>query len=67
MARIKTEQRKAGENPLRLSDSLRIMAPESAEKLKPFGKTVVEAFYGAMSTIVTLFVYGRPKFSEPIK
>jgi hypothetical protein len=25
------------------------------------------AFYGVMSTIVTLFVYGRPKFSEPIK
>ena len=43
LARIKIKQRKEGENALRLSDSLRIMALESAEKLKPFGRTIAEA------------------------
>jgi integrase len=43
LARIKTKQRKEGENALKLSDALRIMALESAEKLKPFGKTIVDA------------------------
>jgi integrase len=43
LARIKTKQRKEGENALKLSDTLRIMALESADKLKPFGKTIVDA------------------------
>jgi integrase len=43
LARIKIKQRKEGENALRLSDSLRIMALDSAEKLKPFGKTIADA------------------------
>jgi hypothetical protein len=32
LARIEIKQRKEGENALRLSDSPRIMSPESAEK-----------------------------------
>src|SRR6516164_6671736 len=43
LARIKTKQRKEGENALKLSDALRVMALESAEKLKPFGRTIVDA------------------------
>jgi integrase len=43
LTRIKTKQRKEGENALKLPDTLRIMALESAEKLKPFGKTIVDA------------------------
>jgi hypothetical protein len=43
LARFKVKQRKEGENALRLADSLRIMALECAEELKPFGKTVRDA------------------------
>jgi integrase len=43
LVRIKTKQRKEGENALKLPDALRIMALESAEKLKPFGRTIVDA------------------------
>jgi integrase len=43
LARIKIKQRKEGENALRLSDSLRIMALECADKLKPFAKTISDA------------------------
>jgi integrase len=43
LARIKTKQRKEGENALKLPDALRIMALESAEKLKPFGRTILDA------------------------
>jgi len=43
LTRIKTKQRKEGDNALKLSDSLRIMALERAEKLKPFGKTIIDA------------------------
>jgi integrase len=42
-ARLKIKRRKEGENALRLSDSLRIMALECAEKLKPFGKSLEDA------------------------
>jgi integrase len=43
LARMKIKQRKEGENALRLPDSLRIMALESAEKLKPFTKSLQDA------------------------
>jgi integrase len=43
LARIKIKQRKEGENALKLPDTLRIMALDSAEKLKPFGKTIIDA------------------------
>jgi integrase len=43
LARIKIKQRKEGENALRLPDSLRIMALECAQELKPFGKTLADA------------------------
>jgi len=43
LTRIKIKQRKEGENALRLSDSLRIMALECADKLKPFAKTISDA------------------------
>jgi integrase len=43
LARLKTKQRKEGEKALQLPDSLRIMALESAEKLKPFGKSLQDA------------------------
>src|ERR1700746_683255 len=43
LARIKTKQRKEGENALKLPDALRIMALTAAEKLKPFGRTILDA------------------------
>src|SRR5258708_23953969 len=43
LARLKIKQRKEGQNALSLSDSLRIMALECAEKLKPFGKSIEDA------------------------
>jgi integrase len=43
LARIKIKQRKEGENALRLPDSLRIMALECAQELKPLGKTLNDA------------------------
>jgi integrase len=42
-ARLKIKRRKEGENALRISDSLRIMALESEQKLTPFGKTLQDA------------------------
>jgi len=43
LGRIKIKQRKEGENALRLSDTLRIMALDCSEKLRPFGKTILDA------------------------
>ena len=43
LARMKIKQRKEGENALRLSDSLRLMALECAQELQPFGKTLKQA------------------------
>ena len=43
LARMKIKQRKEGENALRLPDSLRIMALECAQELKPLGKTLKDA------------------------
>jgi integrase len=43
LTRMKIKQRKEGENALRLSDSLRIMALECSQKLKPLGKTLDDA------------------------
>jgi integrase len=43
LARMKIKQRKEGENALRLSDSLRLMALECAQELQPFGKTLNDA------------------------
>jgi integrase len=43
LGRIKIKQRKEGENALKLPDSLRIMALECAQELKPLGKTLKDA------------------------
>ena len=43
LSRIKIKQRKEGENALQLPDSLRIMALDCAEKLKPFDKLILDA------------------------
>ncbi len=43
LGRMKIKQRKEGENALRLPDSLRIMALECAQELKPLGKTLKDA------------------------
>jgi integrase len=43
LARMRIKQRKEGENALGLPDSLRIMALECAQELKPLGKTLKEA------------------------
>jgi hypothetical protein len=54
LARLKTKQRKEGENALRLPDYLRVMALESAEKLKPFKKTIQDAcdFYVKFTVVL---------------
>jgi integrase len=43
LARMKIKLREEGENALRLPDSLRIMALECAQELKPLGKTLKDA------------------------
>jgi integrase len=43
LGRMKIKQRKEGENALKLPDSLRIMALECAQELKPLGKTLKDA------------------------
>jgi integrase len=43
LARLKIKRNREGENALRLSDTLRIMALDCAEKLKPFGKSLEDA------------------------
>jgi hypothetical protein len=43
LIRLKIKQRKEGENALSLSDSVRVVALEYSEKLKPFGKTIQDA------------------------
>jgi integrase len=43
LGRMKIKQRKEGENALRLSDSLRIMALECSQKLNLLGKTLDDA------------------------
>jgi len=43
LQRLKIKQRREGETALAIPDSLRIMASECADKLKPFGKTLVDA------------------------
>jgi integrase len=43
LARLKIKRRNEGENALRISDTLRIVALECAEKLKPFGKSLQDA------------------------
>lgn len=43
LARLKIKRNREGENALLLSDTLRIMALECAEKLKPFGRSIQDA------------------------
>jgi hypothetical protein len=43
LARMKIKQRKEGENALGLSDSLRIMALECAQELRPLGRSLRDA------------------------
>lgn len=43
LTRLKIKQRKEGQNALSVSDSLRIMAMECADDLKPFGRTIRDA------------------------
>jgi integrase len=43
LARLKIKQRREGENALHVSDSLRIMALECSEDLKPLGATLRDA------------------------
>jgi hypothetical protein len=43
LARLKIKQRREGENALHVSDSLRIMALECSEDLKPFDATLRDA------------------------
>jgi hypothetical protein len=54
LARMKIKQRREGENAPRLPDSLRVMALDCAQELKPFGKTLKDAtdFY---------VIYAMPK------
>src|SRR5258708_6608718 len=43
LLKIKTKQRREGENALSISDDLRIAAATIQEQLKPFGKTLRDA------------------------
>jgi integrase len=43
LGRLKIKRNREGENALRLSDTLRIMALECEEKLKPFGRSIQDA------------------------
>ena len=43
LLRLKVKQRREGENALKLPDSLRILALECEQELKPFGKTLKDA------------------------